>query len=128
MKTKRYLSLALEEASQDFSIVIQTAMDLLVSTTKGNVLNAQFVTENLEMKIIKSILLSNLDNKSNRLIEISQRLEEFKTAAIILIKNLLFLAKNEQLFSSLLQLLFSDPGNISLCVIISKVLFLFFIV
>jgi hypothetical protein len=33
----------------------------------------------------------------------------------MLIKQLLFLAKNEQLFSSLLQILFSDPGNISVC-------------
>lgn len=115
--------LVLNEASQDCSTVTQTAMDLLVSSTKGNVLNAQFITENLDIKIIKLILLSNFDHKYNVSSEIVQRLEEFQSATIILIKNLLFLAKNEQLFSSLLQLLFSDPSNITLCVIISKVFF-----
>lgn len=92
------------------------AIDLLVTTTKGNILNAQFITENIEMSMIKSILLSLNENPNN-----NSTLEEFKTATLILIKNLLYFAKNEQLFSSLLQLLFSDPGNIPLSMIMLKV-------
>lgn len=92
------------------------AIDLLVTTTKSNVLNAQFLTENIEMSMIKSILLS-LNKNPN----INSTLEEFKTATLVLIKNLLYLAKNEQLFSSLLQLLFSDPENIPLSMIMLKV-------
>lgn len=96
------------------------AIDLLVTTTKGNVLNAQFITENIEMSMIKSILLCFNEDKDMDLV-----LEEFKTATLILIKNLLYLAKNEQLFSSLLQLLFSDPGNVPMCMIILKVIIFF---
>uniref|UniRef100_A0A183C1L8 Uncharacterized protein n=1 Tax=Globodera pallida TaxID=36090 RepID=A0A183C1L8_GLOPA len=46
--------------------------------------------------------------------------EELKASIAILIKQLLYLAKNEQLFSSLLQLLFSEPEHIELCTVILK--------
>lgn len=108
--------LDLSNLNEKQKIITQMAIDLLVTTTKSNVLNAQFLTENIEMSMIKSILLS-LNENSN----INSTLEEFKTATLVLIKNLLYLAKNEQLFSSLLQLLFSDPGNIPLSMIMLKV-------
>uniref|UniRef100_A0A915E805 WD repeat and FYVE domain-containing protein 3 n=1 Tax=Ditylenchus dipsaci TaxID=166011 RepID=A0A915E805_9BILA len=90
------------------AISTQMALDLLVIATKSNVLNAQFVTENLEMKMVKTILMEETQN------------QELSTATLVLIKNLLYLAKNEQLFSSLLQLLFSDPGNIAMCMVVLK--------
>ena len=86
---------------------MQLALDFLIAATKGNAVNAQFVTENLEISAIKAMLLA-------------EKNEEFKNVTLVLIKNLLFLAKNEQLFSSLLQILFSDPGNINVSMIILK--------
>uniref|UniRef100_A0A914HM60 WD repeat and FYVE domain-containing protein 3 n=1 Tax=Globodera rostochiensis TaxID=31243 RepID=A0A914HM60_GLORO len=89
--------------------VLQLAMDLLISATKGNVLNAQFITENIDIKIAKTLLLAHQTDN-----------EELKASIAILIKQLLYLAKNEQLFSSLLQLLFSEPEHIELCTVILK--------
>ena len=86
---------------------MQLALDFLIAATKGNALNAQFVIENLEINAFKAVLLA-------------EKNEEFKSVTLMLIKNLLFLAKNEQLFSSLLQILFSDPGNIKISMIILK--------
>ncbi|CAD5218465.1 unnamed protein product [Bursaphelenchus okinawaensis] len=87
----------------------QRALDLLVTTTKGNTLNAQFVTENIEIKVIKEVLSSK-----------SEKAEDFRNTTHVLVKNLLFSAKNEQLFSSLLQILFSDPGNLEMCMVILR--------
>ncbi|KAI6229287.1 Beige/BEACH domain-containing protein [Aphelenchoides besseyi] len=85
-------------------IVVQRSLDLLVATTKNNSMNAQFITENLEIRTVKQILSSD-----------DEQFADFRSTMKTLIKNLLFLAKNEQLFSSLLQILFSDPGNIDVC-------------
>jgi len=70
------------------------------------------VTENLEIRTIKHILLMDEQVEWQR---------EQKSAMLVLVKNLLYLAKNEQLFSSLLQLLFSEPANIPVCMVILKV-------
>ncbi|KAL3072845.1 hypothetical protein niasHS_017819 [Heterodera schachtii] len=89
--------------------VVQLSLDLLINATKGNVLNAQFITENIDIKIAKTLLLAQQSDN-----------DELRTSIAILIKQLLYLAKNEQLFSSLLQLLFSEPENIELCAVILK--------
>jgi hypothetical protein len=91
------------------SELVQRSLDLLVATTKNNSLNAQFITENLEIKCVKAIM-SDENEKS----------VDFRSTAEILIKQLLFMAKNEQLFSSLLQILFSDPGNTAVCMKLLK--------
>lgn len=69
-----------------------------------------FATENIDIKIAKTLLLAQQSDN-----------DELRTSIAILIKQLLYLAKNEQLFSSLLQLLFSEPENIELCAVILKV-------
>lgn len=55
----------------------------------------------VDIRSVKSILSSE-DEKSR----------DFRSTTEMLIKQLLFGAKNEQLFSSLLQILFSDPGKL----------------
>uniref|UniRef100_A0A1I7RU76 Mediator of RNA polymerase II transcription subunit 23 n=1 Tax=Bursaphelenchus xylophilus TaxID=6326 RepID=A0A1I7RU76_BURXY len=100
---------AFESLTEPEKQCTQRALDLLVTTTKGNALNAQFVTENIEIKVIKDVLSSKSDAA-----------EDFRNTTHVLIKNLLFSAKNEQLFSSLLQILFSDPGNLDMCMVILK--------
>ncbi|KAI6233884.1 Beige/BEACH domain protein [Aphelenchoides fujianensis] len=68
--------------------VVQRSMDLLVASTKNNSMNAQFITENLEIRTVKQILSSD-----------DPQTADFRSTMEMLIKNLLFLAKNEQLFS-----------------------------
>uniref|UniRef100_A0A914D3K7 Uncharacterized protein n=1 Tax=Acrobeloides nanus TaxID=290746 RepID=A0A914D3K7_9BILA len=96
-----------DEGDPEKKLTLQLALDLIVASTKGNVVNAQFVTENFEMSIIKTIFSSGDADLTN--------------STTTLIRHLLFLAKNEQLFSSLLQLLFSDPGNLPINMIILKI-------
>lgn len=93
----------------DMGEFVQRSLDLLVATTKNNSLNAQFITENLEIKSVKAIM-SDENEKS----------VDFRSTTQILIKQLLLMAKNEQLFSSLLQILFSDPGNTAVCMKLLK--------
>lgn len=96
------------------------AMDLLVATTKGNALNAQFVAENMDGRVLKLFLIGG-DNEIDALEEDRKRVDEFRSAALILIKNLLCAARNEQLLSHLLQLLFAEPSNLELCGVVLKV-------
>lgn len=64
------------------------------------------------MHIVKSILTSKNSTKQQ---------EDLKAQMLKFLNILLQLAKNEQMFSTLLQFMFSDPNCIPFCTIILEV-------
>jgi hypothetical protein len=68
--------------------LVQRSLDLLVATTKNNPMNAQFITENLEIKSVKTILSSE-----------DERTTDFRSTTEMLIKQLLVGGNSKNTFT-----------------------------